>query len=331
MQPDYMTRIKRFWHSGRRRLEGGVSSIALRELGASDAALRAFKGKHDYLNYLMQGIHNMDSRAIVSIAKAVEAEMADGNMEGVSQEYWMWYGLDPSTLEKDSPEYWKAFNERADYIVRRTQPMFHGEHKSMLTSDPSSLARSFAMFRSYVDQPIRMAHRNVQAYNNGTITGQDLVARSVTIWAGLAAYEVIRALISKGMFGGDDDEIDLMLNIVTAPTKVMAFIGFPAQKTLRELIDNKLTGDPIQLRYADLSPLPIQFANDVVSNTSDLARAMGYSGSKERFKSGQNKGKLKSEVYFYRAIYGIMKNTLRYNGIPAVQIDRMLKNIDDKD
>jgi len=325
MDKAYVDRLKKHWATYRQRLEGMVSSIALKEIGQSDMALRTFTGKSDFINYLLHGIHYVDSVAVTTIGRGIEAEMADSNMEGVSAEYWMNEGIEPSTLKKDSAEYWDAFSKRANYVLRRTQPMFNPENRSILTSESSTTARSFFLFRSYIDQPMRQAYRAMNDYNNGRINAKTVAKRMSALWAGLAVYEIIRSAVRKGLFRSDEDEKDLILSILAAPVKTLNVIGFTGKKIITEVVDFKMTGDPIDLRYVDLAPLPLQFVNDVIGNSANIARGIAYSGTNTKFESGNNKGELKSSVYMRKGIYGIASDTLKYYGVPINQVEKLFK------
>lgn len=324
MDKDYINRLKGHWYTYRQRLEGLVSSIALQEIGESDLALRKFTGKSAYINYLTRGIHYVDSVAITAIGRTIEAEMADGDMKGISAEYWMNQGIDPSALEKDSAEYWDAFVKRANWVLRRTQPMFNSENRSILTSEPSPTRKSLFLFRSYIDQPMRMAYRAINDYSNGKITAVTASKRMASLWAGLALYEIIRAAIRKGLFRTDEDEKDLILSILTTPIKTLSVIGYTGQKIIIEVADFKMTGDPIDLRFAELTPLPLQFINDSIRHTSSIARGIGYTGTNIKFESGKHKGELKSDVYLREGTYGIFSDILKYYGVPIRQIELLL-------
>ncbi len=325
MDKAYVNRLKENWHTYRQRLEGFVSSIALQEIGTSDLALKKFTGKQDFINYLTRGIHYVDSVAITTIGRAIEVEMADAAMDGISAEYWDNQGIDSSSLEKDSAEYWGAFVKRANYVLRRTQPMFNTENRSINTSETSTTAKSLFLFRSYIDQPLRMGYRAMNDYSNGRINAVTAAKRLSTVWAGLATYEIIRAAIRKGLFRSDEDEKDLILSILAAPVKTLSVVGFTGKKIITEVIDFKMTGDPINLRGTDFSPLPLQFFNDAVIHTGNIARGLALSGTSERFKSGKNKGQLKSEVYLRRGLYGTASDTLKYYGVPIRQIELLLQ------
>ena len=331
MDKAYVDRLKEHWHTYRQRIEGGVSSIALKEVGESDLALRTFTGKSDFINYLTRGIHYVDSVAVTAIGRGIEVEMSDSNMDGVSADYWMNEGIDPSALEKNSAEYWDAFVKRANYVLRRTQPMFDIANRSILTSETSPTRKSLFLFRSYIDQPMRMAYRAMNDYSNGRINATTVAKRVSSLWAGFAVYEIIRAAVRKGLFRSDEDEKDLILSILAAPVKTLNVIGYTGKKIITEVADFKMTGDPIDLRYIDLAPLPLQFVNDVIANTGNIARGIGYSGTGIKFKSGRHKGELKSEVYLRKGIYGVTSDTLKYYGVPIRQVEMLFKEKEAKE
>jgi hypothetical protein len=326
LDKDSVNRYKANWKMYKQRIEGNISSIALKEAGKTGVVLQAFTGKTEFINFLLKGIHYVDSVAITTIGKAIEVEMADMDMSGVSSEYWLNAGVDLSSIEKDSVEYWQLFRERANYVLRRTQPMFFQESRSVLTSETSATTKSLFLFRSYIDQPLRMAYRTVNNYSNGKINAVTASKQLASVWAGLAVYEVIRAAIRKGLFRSDEDEKDLILSILAAPVKVLNIIGRLAANILTELVDFAMTGNAIDIRANDLSPLPLQFANDLLKHVGEISKGLGFAGSNERFKSGKNKNELKSEVHLREGITGIFSDTLKYFGVPVNQIKLLLED-----
>ncbi len=322
-------RYKRILPMYRRRVEGGVSSIATQDLAEGDTVLRAFTNRTAAINVLTRGIHFVDSIAITEAVRLAEAEMADKNQKGLTLEYWERVGIVPSSLEKDSAEYIDALNKRFNYIVRRTQPMFTTENRSILTSAETGIEKSLFLFRSYIDQPMRMVYRAYNLYANGKTGKETMIKQIATVWTGLAFYEIVRMAVKKGLVrSDDDDEKDLLLKIGIAPIKTLNLVGYPAQQLLSNLFAQSRE-KPKRFQTPNLSPLPLQFINDLLRNTSLITKGLSFSGSKERFQSGKRKGQLKSNAFMKEGIEGLAKDSLRYMGVPVRVIEDIIKEEED--
>jgi hypothetical protein len=309
----------------KRRIDQGLTSVAIYEIAQSDLALRAFADKTATMNNLLKGINFFDTQAMMDGAQIVEAEMSDENLSGKSLEYWEQSGIDPSSLEVGSEAYWKAFSDRLYYMVSRTQPMFFTENRSVLTSVEHPMTKSFFLFRSYVDQPLRIAFRAFQDKQTGRISSKTFAKQIGTVWASLAAYEVIRLAIDKAIFRSDDDEKDLLFNIATSPLKLMPVVGRDTANMIKSIMESQTGGERKGRVAYGVSSLAIQGITDLILDADKLRLAATYIGSNERLASGENKGRLKSEVYFERAIYEIVKDTLKYSGVPSEVIEDLIK------
>lgn len=308
----------KFWHTAKRRIEGAVSNIEMKNLAETDIALRAYTGKTSGANMLGEGLRFFDTMAIIDAARIVEAEMADTKMGGKALEYWMNEGVDPSTLTKDSPEYQAAFVKRANYMVRRSQSMFETENRSILTSAETDLEYSLYQFRSSIDPMIRMMNRAIIDYRNGRSSLKSVYRTYGIVFSSLAAYEVMRLAFDKALMRSDDDEKDLLARIAGAPLKMMPIIGFPVQRAIEAIVNHE------SFRSPGLAPLPLQFGQDVVTAAGKIVNAAVYATSNERFKTGPRKGRLKSEAYFEEGIVDLLQLTAKYFGVPVHVIEDVL-------
>ncbi|KKL96802.1 hypothetical protein LCGC14_1840840, partial [marine sediment metagenome] len=203
------------WAFFRLRREGGLTSRVMGEIAQSDKALRVLLGSKDLVNYFISGINHVDSRAIIEAGRITEAEMADRNRKGKSKEYWDRQGIEPSDVEFESEEYWDIFRKRATYLVRRTQPMFTPEHRSVLTAGKDPTKRMFTLFRSYVDQPLRIMARTLTAYRNGTISWTDMSAQIGTAMSLFIFHSIITNIIKQILFKEDRDLREYVLDAFT--------------------------------------------------------------------------------------------------------------------
>lgn len=302
------TRYKEHFPSYKARLEGGVSSVTLSYLAQNDAVLRAFVGKADFISTFTRLIHEVDALAITDICRITEAEMQDTNRQGRAKDYWENRGTDPSQFEIGSQEYWDAFVKRAGYLIRRTQPMFTPETRSVFTANKSAAKRMWFLFRSYVDQPLRMAQRSMTAYKHGKISLGQLSADLGNIWATLALYAVVRFGVAVSLYRRDEDWKDLLLDMTLAPVRMLALIGFPVQMIIEQAFE--------ATRAPEIKTVPIGFANKMLESFTWLSKGTGHLVTQERYISGPNKNKLKGPVEIKRGLILLLENALMFYGVP---------------
>ncbi len=311
-------RYRKNWTRYRTRMDGVVSSIALQELSGSDHALRVLAHKTDYVNLIISGIHKVDMMAITEAGRITEAEMADDKLSGKAKKYWDREGINPNTLEFESDEYWDAFNKRADYLVRRTQPMFDRENRSVLTGAETGLARSFVLFRSYIDQPLRMFSRNQVALANGQITKKEYAQQTGLILGGLYGYTMLRHILDKLIYQDDDDVSDMILEMIMSPAKLLTFIGFPFLK-LAERVFDVAKGEKESFFTPEFDTVATSFLDSVLKNSAEIATGIGYflQGDDAVFQSGPREGELKSTAHIADGVKGLFIDILTLIGIPT--------------
>lgn len=308
----------------KRRVEGGISSVAIHHAMQSDLLLRTFADKKQYINYLTSGIHSVDTMAMTEGGRIAEAEMKDKNLSSTSLEYWKAQGIDPTKLEFESTEYWEAWEDRFDFLTRRTQPMFFTENRSVLTSAETDLEKSLYLFRSYVDQPLRILFRAINDYRNERISKRSLLGQVATIQASLTFYAIMRFAIDQILFRDDDDEVDLIEEILIAPVKILNLIGYPLSLFIENVISHKVKGEPLNFRSTGLAPMPIQFAEAVLNAIFLLGKGLAVD-SKEKFQSGPRKGRNKGEAFIAEAILEIIGLALKAYGIPVDTVEDLIK------
>ncbi len=321
------TTVQRYydnWSFARLRHEGGLTSRVMGEIARSDRGLRAFTSSKDASNFFLGGINHVDSRAIIEAGRITEAEMADKGRKGKSKEYWERQGIEPSDIEFESEDYWDAFRKRATYLVRRTQPMFYPESRSVLTASKEPTKRMFTMFRSYIDQPLRMMARSWTALQNGkssvsAFTKQFGLAMSLFMF-----HSIITDIIKNVMFNEDKEFKDYILNALTSPLGALTFIGFPLESMIQRAVETSW-GERPGVWKPRFDTVATSWLNSIIDASNDIALAIAFAGSDERFKSGPNRGKLKSGVYLMRGLTRGTEEGLRYVGIPA-QVPRKAYN-----
>jgi hypothetical protein len=188
-------------------------------------------------------LHWNDLHGVRKAGKVTSAEMADPALlqgGGKAARWWQAYGADPATLEPGSEEYWQAFNDRADYVATRTQPMFFAENKSRLTGTTNDWQRSFVLFRGFVDQIGRITRRTGVDVRDKKISKGEAAAN---IGINYSVYIVIGALAAAitdiVLFGKDKRSTagKAMRRLITGIPAYMPVIGYPISRILESYLN----------------------------------------------------------------------------------------------
>lgn len=314
--------IKDHWAVARRRFEGNLSSIALGDVAQTDRILRSITGKTKAINWTTEGIRFVDSRAIVEAWRIAKAEVKD------------------SGLKEGMEGYWDTVRKRADYLVRRTQPMFDTESRSVLTSDPRRAIRQFVLFRSYIDQSLRMFHRANVNLANGNISKAQWSRQVGIIWGSLAANVIIRQLIRLALYALPamavaeilwgkhkapsikDEAYKMGRDTVLSPVKILTYVGYLAYSTARRGIDIA-AGKKVYPKEADFDTLPITVVESIWKTLGHFSDAAGYLGTGEKYKSGEHKGEYKAKVELEKGITELTLSLGLLLGMPVTPAERI--------
>lgn len=302
--------LSKNWLLYRSRKEGNTGS---RSIGETGDLRRFFTGKRSNADLILSGLHRGDMWGVTRAALIVRAEMNDNNMKGRSLAWWQKYGVNPAALQYGTDEYWKAFNDRADYIVSLTQPMFFAENKNEWSNSDSPYEREAARFRSFVDQIIRIFHRQNTYLAKGDISKYEAARNMGITWLLLALTKpLIKFGWDKYVMGREKELDELFADIVTQPLGLMPFIGYPATKVAKMSLGQGLSTQSIG--YSQMSTMMI---DNIIKHSADMARGVYYMYNDEYFESGTNYGRSKSDIYLKRGITGTFQDYLVMNGVPA--------------
>jgi len=281
-----------------------------------------FTGKNSPVDMQLAGLHKGDLWGVSRAALVTRAEMSDTRMSGDSLAWWQNYGTDPTSLTYGSEQYWQAFNDRADHLVTLTQPMFNPENKSEYANSNNPIVREMARFRSFVDQTLRIMHRQYAYAAKGdqsAATSAKNIAVTLmvlSLWKSIVKYEW-----DKHIMGKDKELDDLLRDILTSPAALVPFIGYPLSKV------GKLALGDDSGTYGGQAPsysmVATMLLDNMLAHTADLAKGVNYALDDEYFQSGENYGKSKSSVYLRRGIKGAFQDYLVLNGVPAYIIDQI--------
>jgi len=277
---------------------------------------KIFIGRGSIGDESMSPLHMVDMATIKNVGRVVRAEMADKRLGGKALRWWTKYGVNPSSLEYGSDEYWKAFNDRADYIAVRTQPMFEAESRNEWMQSENVLVRDYARFRTFIDQLMRIPGRKISLYSQGEIP---LREAAVDVGIASVAVFVLGNLIMSGIKKalGDKREFkDMAVSALLSPISSMPFVGYPMKQMAETAI-----GQPSYT--PEISTITLAMLNSILKHAHDVARAMSYMMNDEMIMYGENRGQWKSDVYMKRGLSGAAEDALILNGFPVKGVQQI--------
>ena len=318
--------IDKYWNSAALRREGGMSSVALGTIAKQDRNLRAATGKAVYANWLTGGIHAVDARAVQEAwriaKKEADAFLKEGKLKGRSGSWWNGRGIDG---KKGSPEYWAMVRRRADFIMRRTQPMFDVEGRSVQTSERHPLARAFTMFRSYTDQLLRIMHRSRLEVAEGKSSPANYARAYGAVMMSLATSVLLRSLVKCLMYKRKPDLEDILGDLALAPLKMPVFIGHLLLSVARAGYDTALGRAP-KYRDVELTTLPQETIALLGQAGLLFMKAGGEATAGTRYKSGARKGRKKAP-YTVKAAAKVLGDALGlWFGLPVRATRRVIES-----
>ncbi len=286
---------------GWKRLIMGQSSVAMGDIRSSDSVLKAMTGKSGLINLQLEGIHRADGLAIMDGFRIAKAEIKDTRPD----------------LKKGSDAWKTAVRRRTDYLVRRSQPMFDPEGRSVLTVSPGAVVKQFVMFRSYIDQVVRTVHRAHTARVNKNISNVEYLRRIGTVYAALAANILLRMGIGWVLYDERKDIYDVLTEMVLAPVKLAGFVGHQAYRVGKIFADILRRKQRVWTR-AEFDTLLDTVVVTTVQGANDFSAGAGYAarGDDEKAKKAIKRG-----------IGNIAEGVGMGLGVPTWQIKRAKKGI----
>jgi len=301
------------WTLFRTREEGIGAS---KSIASPSTIKKIFTGTGNIRDKALSGMHKGDISGVSRAGKITMAEMSDKQLEGSSLEWWKNYGVEPSTLEFNSQEYWNAFNDRADYLVTRTQPMFFDENKSSFTGSDNTYTRSLTRFRSFTDQIGRIIRRQKAMVETGDI-GKAEAAKNIGIaYSLISVISVSMRALFDMMLGRKKEDGEFLTDLITSPLSLVPFVGYPAKQIASALLGQEVTAP-------ELSAMPLIMMESIFKHSLDVAKGVRFSLDDELIKSGPNRGKWKSEQFFKDGIKGVTSDYLTLHGVPLRTVQKI--------
>jgi len=235
---------------------------------SSDAfSILFFDEAKSLANKSMAGLPYGDKRAIANFTQnGIDDELLYEPRNGKNVDPFTWEGKDVADLpeitdiESKIGQYCEA--RRAEYVTRRTQPMFDMLDRSVSLSNPSVIERSFFIFRTALEAQENIGIRAVDTYSKSGKTLSDkkalaedfgavtAAAFSVAVWKiGLKwaiSTGATAALAAFGIFKFKDPETDSLPEKISKDTlkNIISLNKFgKIAVKIAEITADKLTGE----------------------------------------------------------------------------------------
>ena len=229
------------------------------------------------------------------------------------------WAKDTTNLKGDA--FYEEVNKRAHKAISESQPMFETENRSILTSSENVIARTFVMFRSYVDQTLRILSRAQVGRANNSIPYSKFAKMFASVFISFVAYKLMRTAVNALIFNRKKDPYEIAKDVALSPLRAFNFIGYQVERQAGRMLDIWVGRKPMG-RYwdADLENIVTATINEAWDASKDFLDAMAYWGTDEVYKSGPNKGRPKFEVLLARAVEKLVYSTGKIIGLPTPTI-----------
>lgn len=217
---------------------------------------------------------------------------------------------------------------KTEEIVRHTNSASTLYDRSPIGRSKSLFMRSLTMFTSQTNIMFNSAVRAILEYNQSQKTAKDFVKASgklitILVLANLAEQSVDK--LRRKITRKDDDEErwNIPLDILEGILSQIYFVGkaFSAYKSKLEY--GKLFG-------YDFTVPQLQIAEQVINYATDLTTLVEQIATKEKYKSGKNKGQLK----WKKTLQGLANETFsilsKFLGLPYDSVKRIIEGTKEK-
>ncbi len=258
------------------------------------------------------GLRFFDTNAIVDIFRAVKAEVADKN----------------PNVDINSEEGKALLKDRFEWVVRHTQPMWHPKDRSLIGSDPRPLVRSLTMFMSQREQLVRMINNGVSDYANSEKSAEDTVRLGRTLGSialNMAIFTLFNLAWATLIQRKERDVKDLGKSFMKDMLSLPFFGKYLA--TSFDLTFSVLTGKPVFKQQFDEGPIEGILSDILIQAIPNFARAGKHFVSKEKYKSGPNKGEEKWKNELLVAVDGLVDAIASLKGLPYFGAKDIVKSI----
>ena len=296
--------IKKYSPQLRQRFEGSPT----RELGEIS---NIGETKHFFLHQspvsskLLAAISKMDLMTIGKIWNSVKLE--------ISEKY--------PNLSGD--EYYQKVTERAEEVVRRTQPTWHIKDRSAIGRSKSWMLRLLTKYTSQRNKNVNIAKRLVMRYNRSGKTAKD----KVDLANGLSKLFIISSIFAAAVnelrnkvYGKKGRGIwGFALDVIGTALGSFYFLGDAFSSLISKIQKGTYAG------FDSMGNIVGDWVNDTISAIAELSKAVEELQTKEKYKSGTKKGEEKYKTTAVRALDKIASSILTIRGVPYDNVKRLIE------
>jgi len=295
--------IRKYSPQLRQRFDGHITR-ELGEISNVGKTRQFFLHKSPINSNLLANIRYMDGLTIGKIWNAAKLEVKD-KYPGLSGE-----------------EYMQKVTERAEEIIRRTQPTWHPKDRSLIGRSESLFVRLMTKYTSQRNKNRIILKRITERYNRSGKTAKDKI-----IWA----KNISKVLIMSALMITAIDELrnkaygrksrsawEYAVDTIGTALGTFYFVG----DLFSSLISKVKMGT-----YAgwDTGNIVVNYVDTVVDAIAETTRTIGQLESKEKYKSGTKKGEEKWKTTAMKALDKVASSLLIMKGIPYDNVRRLIE------
>jgi len=285
----------------RDRLEGNVTR-ELGELGQVGTVRKFFTGKSPVSHGLMAGIRTFDLQTIGRVWNAAKFEIAEKfpNLQG--------------------NEYMLKVKERAEEVIRKTQPTFAIKDRSEIGRDRSLFVRLATKYTSQRNKNYMQLRRAWEKYATSDKTPKakaELLSRWATIViANAVAIEGINELRNLA-YKRKATPLTFALNAIGTAMGNMYVVG-DLFKSIASKYEKGTFGYDLNNPFSSA-------VQDIIDAIGETGRAITQVVTEERYKSGKQKDELKWKTTAMRALDKGLTGIGMFTGIPYRTLRSMVE------
>lgn len=296
--------IKKWSPHLRDRFEGNVTR-EMGELAEVGRVKKFFTGKEVISNKFMEGIRAFDKTAIASIWRAVKLEVAESNPALKGNAFF----------EKVADRSWE--------VIRRTQPTFHIKDRSDIGMNRSVFIRLLTKYSSQRNKNYMMVRRGFEKYNRSEKKAKDKadLAGRVAIITLISPLLLIATDALRDVTYGRNQKKQLFtnsINFLKFNFGNIYFLGDAFSSIASKVEKGTFAGYDIENPVSST----IDEAMDMIA---EGVRGLQFAITKEKYKSGKNKGELKWKNSLRKMATGALELAGKVKGIPVHTVRRLLE------
>lgn len=293
------------------RVEGNIS-LELGEIGKIAQMRKLFGNYKDIPQLLTKGMVKADRQIIAKTWNAVKMMLQEQNPDLTGEEL----------LTKTA--------RKTEEIIRHTNSAATMYDRSAIGRSKSEFTKALTMFTSQTNIMFNSVVRAIMEYNQSQKTAKDFAKASKKLVTTLVLANLVEQAIDqlrlKITGKGDDEEEgkwDIVMDIVEGILNQVYFVGKIFSAYRSNVKYGKYFG-------YDLTTPEFQVTKQLIDYVTDITTVIQQVASKERYKSGPNKGKLK----WKKTLQGLVDETFsilaKFTGIPYDTPKKIVEGIVEK-